>query len=400
MRYEPCSLLQQSEYFLADAYDAKCMQSPLNFVRQLAARFDRGWWQPVPAARLAPFLVYVDTERPFHQLPVELDDPALVQSFRYYNNAPQQAYVYHIRQRTLLEPVYGYGVWGMRGIVPESMPYWYHVGYPSFAAYVLHRKLRSVQREHAVISLHEFGDDNYYHFYGDVLGKLALLEEHGVGADLPVVVSARLANKPYFRAAIARSAQFRARRWIVQDQQYIDADEVIVCKTLPHRKRTFDALLDLLQVPPADPQINNRIFLTRNVRRGRFISNAADVARVCGEYGFEAIDADRLSLDEQIACFGRARYVVGIHGAGLTNTIFRRGAPLSLLELFPPDNLPPHYWWLAQNYGFGYDALVGHASAVTGAFTVDTDLLRAKLHRLLHENPALQRQPDRAHVVR
>jgi hypothetical protein len=228
---------------------------------------------------------------------------------------------------------------------------------------------------------------------------LALLHEHGVGADLPIVVSARLANKSYFRAAVARSPQLRARRWIVHDRQHIDVDEVIVCKTLPHRKRTFDALLDLLNVPPADSQSNRRIFLTRNARRGRYIANGADVARVCAEYGFEALDADRLSLDEQIACFSRARYVVGIHGAGLTNTIFRRGAPLSLLELFPPDNLPPHYWWLAQNYGYGYDALVGRASSAVGAFEVDIDLLRAKLHSLLRQDAAAPPQSKAAQMV-
>lgn len=371
----------------------------LHHVSQLALRFNHAWWQPVPAAQLAPFLVYVDTERPFHQLPVELDDLALVQSFRYYNNAPQQAYIYHIRQRTLLEPVYGYATWGMRGIVPESMPYWYHIGYPSFVAHLLRRATRPVQRERAVISLHEFGDDNYYHFYGDVLGKLALLQEHGVGAGLPIVVSARLANKPYFRAAVARSAQLRARRWIVQNRQLIDVDEVIVCKTLPHRKRTFDALLDLLNVPPADPQRNSRVFLTRNARRGRYIANAADVARVCGEYGFQALDADRLSLDEQIVCFSGARYVVGIHGAGLTNTIFRRGAPLSLLELFPPDNLPPHYFWLAHNYGFGYDALVGTRSATSDAFWIDPGLLHAKLARLLQTGQEAKSTPPSSLVT-
>jgi hypothetical protein len=361
------------------------MMATFSLLRDAAMRFERALWQPVPAAQIAPFLVHAQTEYPFRHLPIDLDAPAIVRSFRHYNNAPQHAYVYHLRRRTVLEPVHGYAVWGTRGIVPESMPYWYHVGYPSFAAHVLRRKLRPVQRERAVVSLHEFGDNNYYHFYGDVLGKLALLDQHGISADLPVVVSARLAAKPYFRAAVARSVQLQARRWIVQDRQLIDADEVVVCKTLPHMRASFDWILDLLNVPPADPHAAARIFLTRNAGRGRHLGNAAAVAQVCREYGFALVDADGLTLDEQIRCFAQARYVVGIHGAGLTNLIFRRGAPCSLLELFPPDNVPPHYYWLAHNYDWSYDALVGRAGAAWGAFDVDIDLLRAKLSRLLAE---------------
>jgi len=371
----------------------------LSRVRHAAKRFDCALWQPVPAVQIAPFLVHVQTEYPFRNLPIAVDDPAVVRSFRYYNNAPQQAYIYHIRQRTVLEPVHGYAVWGTRDIVPESMPYWYHIGYPSFVAHVLHRKLRPVQRERAVVSLHEFGDTNYYHFYGDVLGKLALLHEHGIGADLPIVVSAQLAAKPYFRAAVACSAQLRARRWIVQDRQAIDADEVIVCKTLPHMRASFDWVLDLLDVAPADPHAADRIFLTRNARRGRYIRNNDAVAQVCCEHGFALVDADGLRLDEQIRCFAQARYVVGIHGAGLTNLIFRRGAPCSVLELFPPDNLPPHYYWLAHHYGWRYDALVGRAGSTAGSFDVDVDRLRAKLSVLLAEASPATPVSDPVHAA-
>lgn len=373
--------------------------SAFQHVRQLATRLDQHRWQPVPAAQIAPFLVHVQTAYPFRNLPIDVNNSAIVRSFRYYNNAPQHAYIYHIRRRTVLEPVHGYAVWGTRGIVPESMPYWYHIGYPSFAAHVLRRKLRPVQRERAVVSLHEFGDTNYYHFYGDVLGKLAQLQAHGVGANLPLVVSARLAAKPYFRAAVARSPQLRARRWIVQDQQAIDADEVIVCKTVPHMRASFDWAMDLLNAPAADPQAADRIFLTRSARRGRYIANNAAVIQVCREHGFAPVDADGLTLDEQIACFAQARYVVGIHGAGLTNLIFRRGAPCSLLELFPPDNLPPHYYWLAQNYGWGYDALVGRAGAAVGSFDVDVELLRAKLLRLLAEASPATLPSDPVHAA-
>ena len=81
--------------------------------------------------------------------------------------------------------------------------------------------------------------------------------------------------------------------------------------------------------------------------------------------------------------FAGARYVVGIHGAGLVNLIFRQAAPLGLLELFPPDNLQPHYFWICRHYGCRYQALAGAAAPGEQAFRIDPALLRRALALLL-----------------
>jgi hypothetical protein len=56
---------------------------------------------------------------------------------------------------------------------------------------------------------------------------------------------------------------------------------------------------------------------------------------------------------------------------------------MGLLELFPPDNLPPHYFWLAQTYGYSYNALVGDPGSQPGAFRVNLDTLRTKIQVML-----------------
>jgi capsular polysaccharide biosynthesis protein len=84
-----------------------------------------------------------------------------------------------------------------------------------------------------------------------------------------------------------------------------------------------------------------------------------EVRQILERYNFEVYDAERLSLAEQMQLFSESRYIVGLHGAGLTNIIFRRDEELSLLEIFPPNNIPPHYYWLASIYGHKYDAIAG-----------------------------------------
>jgi hypothetical protein len=347
-------------------------------------RIDRGVWRAVRPSRSARFLLYARTAFPFQHLPIPFDDPQIAASFAYYNAAPQHEYTYHYTTPTLIEPTYGYALRGTTRIIPESMPYAREVGYPSWLRQTWRRvtPTRRVIREPAVISLREFGDGNYYHFYNDVLGRLALLRRWPWTDDWPLLVSRRLFDAPYFQGALARSPELQGRRWIVQDDACVRADQAIFCKALPHSKATFDYVRELLHVPPAPHDATLRIFLTRSRARGRVLANAAEVEAVCRAFDFEILDADGLSLDDQIEVFAHARYVIGIHGAGLINLLFRAPAPLSLLELFPPANIPPHYWWLSQHYGFRYDALVGTVGDEP-TFAIDPDRLRARICAML-----------------
>lgn len=341
-------------------------------------------WKLLAEAQLAPFQLHERCAFPFLETPLPAVEEAVLGSFRHYGAAPQHEYLYHYRKPALIEPTMGYVLADQATIIPESMPHYWDCGLPDQASVARELNTRPVIGEPAVISLREFGDNNYYHFYSDVLGKLALLNEHGIGAEVPIVVSARLAQQPYF-LALLHLINLHTRRWIVQDDAVIAADEVFFCKPMPHARRSFDFVLDQMRLWQANRQA--RIFLTRQSGRGRWIENRDEMESVCRAAGFTIVDADTLALREQIAVFRSARFVVGIHGAGLVNCMFRRGDPLDLLELFPPENIPPHYFWLAHTYNFGYDALVGQAATQAGAFRVDPALLRAKLERLIARRP-------------
>jgi hypothetical protein len=344
-----------------------------------AADQGAGRWNAVPARDLAPFLVHEQHAHPFRALPVAFDDARITASFARYGRAQQHEYAYHYHGRAWLEPDYGFVVRGARDVVVESMPHYWEVGLPPPPDTFSRRYY-----EPAVISLRDYAEANYYHFYDEVLGRLELLHRLELGAELPLLIGPGLAAQPFFHQFLQRS-RLSQRRWLIHDAPLV-VDRVIFAKPLPHQRRIFDWALGLLSTPP-DPSVGRsagrRVFLTRSARRGRFLENNAAVAEACAAFGFETVDADTLNLDAQIALFGAAQAVVAIHGAGLTNLIYRRGAPLALLELFPPDNIPPHYFWLSHAYGYGYDALVGTAGRCADAFAVDTAQLQTRLAALL-----------------
>jgi capsular polysaccharide biosynthesis protein len=124
--------------------------------------------------------------------------------------------------------------------------------------------------------------------------------------------------------------------------------------------------------------------LYRGLNRSRALRNSDELAAALIQgFGFEAVDTDDLTYDEQANLFADARFIIATHGAGLTNLIHRIGAPATLLELFPTDYVHPHFAWLARNAGFDYSGLVGSTlDSRARTFEIRTDLVLETVERI------------------
>ncbi len=169
--------------------------------------------------------------------------------------------------------------------------------------------------------------------------------------------------------------------WVAPHRTYF-------CKPLTHTPHYYRRILEMVR--PEDRigtgSYNRRLFITHSPKRLRFIENNAEIAGICQKMGFEVLDFDELTLPEQIQAVGQARYVVGIHGAGLANIIFRGGRPLGLLEIYPPATyFPFHNIMLANQLGYHCDGLIGlpGSQQFSGGFRVDPTGFRQRLAALL-----------------
>lgn len=303
---------------------------------------------------------------------------------KYWDSWTQEEYILCARIPQLIEPDHGWAMVEMRYLNYYSLgisraP---HQPKPDW------RKLKSakpsIQLEEA-ISLRDTGEENYFHFFNDVLSKIYFLNNNGIQVDrYPVVISKKLWDKPYFQYYLARSPYFKKLNWIVQDTAYILCKEAIFCKPLTHR---IDLFSKLLEPYPSNMASNRLLFITRSKSRLRFLENQDEIEEVCRRYGVEVVDNDKLGPAEQVETFSSAGVIIGIHGAGLTNMIFRQGN-CRILEIFPPAEeryLPFHYIMLASMKGFSYDAIQGApgSSRYSGGFRLPADIFEARLRQLL-----------------
>lgn len=99
----------------------------------------------------------------------------------------------------------------------------------------------------------------------------------------------------------------------------------------------------------------NRIFISRvETERGsrRCIVNEDILFEKLEQQGFERYTLENLSLEEQIELFYDAEFVIGSHGAGLTNIMY--SSEIKVLELFPTQYVLTHYYYLSKSLGHQY----------------------------------------------
>jgi len=212
------------------------------------------------------------------------------------------------------------------------------------------------QRLGTLRGLFEF---NYYHALLEILAKLPILDRH-VSPSTPVVISPALAQQPFFQTLKALP-NLRERNWIVQDDFYIAADQIWVCAIIRAARPTLQGLLGLLGDPPTASGNERRIFLTRDRSRGRCLLNFDTLQPILQAHGFEIVDTEQMPVLEQMKLFADSRVVAGIHGAGLTNLLFRAGHAANLLEIYPPHDADPSFYLLSKDLGFGWNHIIGQS---------------------------------------
>lgn len=112
-------------------------------------------------------------------------------------------------------------------------------------------------------------------------------------------------------------------------------------------------VLDCLRsLNTAPPQNIRRVYIARSAKAGRSFQPVEEVERIVRAHGFHVVQLETLSLLEQFSLFAGADIVAGVHGAGLSHTLFMR--PRSVLVEIFGDHMTPSFQYLAGRSGVHY----------------------------------------------
>ena len=97
-------------------------------------------------------------------------------------------------------------------------------------------------------------------------------------------------------------------------------------------KTGFDKYLQ--KVNYSSSHYPEKIFISRRLGHVRSIANQTEINSLLAAYDFQVIYAEDFSVLDQLKLFTDARYIIGIHGSGLSNLLFTSSSS-SILEITP-----------------------------------------------------------------
>jgi len=322
----------------------------------------------------------------------EKSDKALIRKF-YPDDDPEDkhlleqfiAYIYKFEMKMVVEPLYGWVIPGKLKVFKRSFPYVFDIWdnkkrMPSIIHFLLPKKVVEID---SCISIRYYWQ-NYYHFFIDTLSQVYLAKDK-IPADVPILVPYYFGDIKYVNEFLKESDFLADRKIIVQKKnEYYSVKKLYLCKDTFYSDSIYEVINSFGAITDKEDKPGRKIYLKRSKSRNRAIINDGEIEQIVTAFGFEVKDTDGMGLKEQILLFREVSVLIGIHGAGLTNIIFRNGQPLQLLEIFPADLNPGHYRSLCMKFNYSYDFIRGGSmdNDRKKSFHLDPDLLKGKLNAL------------------
>lgn len=262
-------------------------------------------------------------------------------------------------------------------IIKDSKIAWGSTDYPKRERTPLLFKTVTKKIKHipTAISIHHAYDDNYYHFITITTPKIKLIEEAKIDANIPLIISSKLAVKKFFLDAVELGL-LCGRDFIVQDiNESVFIDQLYTVKAFEYEVDDMNWLCDRLG-STIDENTKNSIYIHRgaNSANGRQFRNQKDLNKVIESYNIEFYDPAEHSLKHQIKTFANAKTIIGAHGAGFTNIIFRKSNPTSIIEMLNPSWCAPHYFLLSAQRNFNYTWLMNMNESNHKKATAEADI--------------------------
>jgi hypothetical protein len=313
-----------------------------------------------------------------------IEDPKAIKRFTFenYHYDPQSDFVYKVEGNIRIEPKFSLAFLPERKfIVPTRSKAHKHI-IPSFLnAIGIPMAYKKAKKFEQLIHFDGYASKNLYHFFDDAVNPLLLLFHFYPDLrSLPVLVHEDIFKLSWMQYLI-KSPLLNDINWVVQKKdEWIETK--VLYKGFSSKKwwaHTYNLLSDFT---PKNPF--RKVFLNRKAFYQRRLLNNDVIENIIREFDFEIVYAEDLSYADQVKLFSETKYLVGGHGAGLTNLIYADLQQCHVLEILSEDLLHPHYYWFYELVKIKYyDAIVGDGFDINWNFSIDADQFRKQLVKMM-----------------
>ena len=193
-------------------------------------------------------------------------------------------------------------------------------GYTVFEDGTIERDATDIdERDERVVALGAQSGANYSHWLLDCLARALLFGPLDDGSRL--YLTPPLSRWQRETLELIGLGEERILEW--KPERPCRFKEVIaVSRAMMNVYTVIPAAIGALSALAQPVSSRRRIYASRARAHRRHIANEAEVVQVLERRGFEVVHPESLPIKAQMELFAGAETVIGVHGSGLTNTIF------------------------------------------------------------------------------
>ena len=252
-------------------------------------------------------------------------------------------------------------------------------------------KVRRVPGKVAVLAT-GLGDCNYYHWTVENLPRIRLIEEAGISADCYFLPG----RHRFHRDSLELFGIPSKNQILANEYTHVQADELVITSMVrseitPENASFLYHRMANMNWSKTKSTKRLRIYVARRRRSWRHVVNERILLSELSRYGFQRYFLEELPLRTQIQLFQQAEFVIGPHGAGLTNLVYCN-AGTKVIEIGSPIRPLGFFYFIAHHRGLRYLNYFGKAVNIErdeSNIEVDVPSLVRHFREMEHSNEAL-----------
>lgn len=241
-----------------------------------------------------------------------------------------------------------------------------------------------------VICIHSIWSEGYFHWLTEPLQRLYYILKSGYNIQkISLLLPRKFMKYNYIIESLSLFGIEQKNIIPLEEYGIYFCKEILICPPLAITGRynyelsreTSSFIKEKIIRNKFEP--NKRIYISRRNSSKRKINNETDVINLLIQYKFEIIETENLSFAQQIELFYSSKWLISIHGAGLTNMMFMQESANVLEFREENDKWNNCYFSLASvsklNYFYLKCKKDGIATDHVGNLSVDIQTLKQLL---------------------
>lgn len=231
--------------------------------------------------------------------------------------------------------------------------------------------------------IHNRNSLGYFHWTSDTLPKILIINNFfkNIKLMLPYNLNIKF---------VRESLNFFKVKFVFakKNYKYYGKNIYYIKELYPSGSPRLQILNKLRKKFKFENNVYKRLYISRAKSKRRRLSNESEVIKVLKKYNFNVLYSEKLNFKDQIKIFSSAKFVVGLHGAGLSNIVWMKKNSF-LFELKPENEKYLNcYFNLSDLLSIKYNYILCKKkeffkSSKTSDYSVDVKIFEKKLKKLL-----------------